>query len=412
MKKIFIFCMIALVAMVGLNSCSDDCNHDFIEHDYTQDLVGTWSIIGPDRAEALVIKADGTMEFTCVDQGEYYEGTARYEVVNNRMKLMWDDGTTDEGRLDVVRGSSFLITVDEETGAGFYYTYCPEDLSDKMVGSWMYQTDMTSEIHSYYADGTADCRAYYYMDEPYESLITGTYKVIGDILFETMVYGEGEDAVRSFASRISYKPDGSPFGDVMTSHSLGMNGEELEEYDAAVVRVKPSIDLAGKQYDYKETKVTNVKGDDMDINFMGYTFNFAKMDGSGLDAMLKTLLFHIEFTDANTLRYTYQQNNGKETFDVPVEVEDYKVTVKMSAKMPTLKDVVFYAFQNEGGNQMHLCMDKVAFVNFYTNMQAMLMEATDEQFDITDAEAVNAIHNHIDQAVETIKVSFVMEAGK
>ena len=62
MKKIFIFCMIALVAMVGLNSCSDDCNHDFIEHDYTQDLVGTWSIIGPDRAEALVIKADGTME--------------------------------------------------------------------------------------------------------------------------------------------------------------------------------------------------------------------------------------------------------------------------------------------------------------------------------------------------------------
>ena len=412
MKKIFIFCMIALVAMVGLNSCSDDCNHDFIEHDYTQDLVGTWSIIGPDRAEALVIKADGTMEFTCVDQGEYYEGTARYEVVNNRMKLMWDDGTTDEGRLDVVRGVNFSMTIDEETGAGFYYAYCPEDLSDKMVGSWMYQTDMTSEIHSYYADGTADCRAYYYMDEPYESLITGTYKVIGDILFETMVYGEGEDAVLSFASRISYKPDGSPFGDVMTSHSLGMNGEELEEYDAAVVRVKPAIDQAGKQYDYKETKVTNVKGDDMDINFMGYTFNFAKMDGSGLDAMLKTLLFHIEFTDANTLRYTYQQNNGKETFDVPVEVEDYKVTVKMSAKMPTLKDVVFYAFQNEGGNQMHLCMDKAAFVNFYTNMQAMLMEATDEQFDITDAEAVNAIHNHIDQAVETIKVSFVMEAGK
>ena len=410
--KIFKLMAVGLVAMIGLGSCEKDCDHNFIEYDYTNDLVGTWSIIGPDHAEALVIKADGTIEYTGVDQREYFEGTARYEVVNNRMKLMWDDGTTDEGRLDVVRGVNFSITIDEETGGGFYYAYCPEDLSDKMVGSWMYQTDMTSEIHSYYADGTADCRAYYYMDEPYESLITGTYKVIGDILFETMVYGEGEDAVLSFASRISYKPDGSPFGDVMTSHSLGINGEELEEYDAAVVRVKPSIDLAGKQYDYKETKVTNVKGDDMDINFMGYTFNFAKMDGSGLDAMLKTLLFHIEFTDANTLRYTYQQNNGKETFDVPVEVEDYKVTVKMSAKMPTLKDVVFYAFQNEGGNQMHLCMDKVAFVNFYTNMQAMLMEATDEQFDITDAEAVNAIHNHIDQAVETIKVSFVMEAGK
>ena len=412
MKKIFIFCMIALVAMVGLNSCSDDCNHDFIEHDYTQDLVGTWSIIGPDRAEALVIKADGTMEFTCVDQGEYYEGTARYEVVNNRMKLMWDDGTTDEGRLDVVRGSSFLITVDEETGAGFYYTYCPEDLSDKMVGSWMYQTDMTSEIHSYYADGTADCRAYYYMDEPYESLITGTYKVIGDILFETMVYGEGEDAVLSFASRISYKPDGSPFGDVMTSNSLSMEGDELKKYNEEVVRVKPSLDLAGKQYDYKATQVTNVNGEDKEVSFMGYTMNFAQMDGSELDKLLRTLLFHIEFPDAETLRYTYQQSNEKETLDAPIEVVDNKLTIKMSAKVPTLKDVVFYAFQYAEGNQMHLCMDKAAFVNFHTNMQAMLMEATDEQFDITDAEAVNAIYNHIDQAVETIKVSFVMESGK
>ena len=84
----------------------------------------------------------------------------------------------------------------------------------------------------------------------------------------------------------------------------------------------------------------------------------------------------------------------------------------MSAKAPTLKDVTFYAFQNVDGNRMHLCMDKVAFVNFHANMQAMLMEATDEQFDITDAEAVNVIYNHIDQAVETVKVSFVMESGK
>ncbi len=327
------------------------------------------------------------------------------------MKVIWDDGTIDEGRLDVVSGVSFLLTFDEETGAGYYFAYCYEDLSDKMVGSWLLQTDETSEIHSYYADGTADCRAYYYhLGEQFETLITGTYKVIGDILFETMEYGEGISY--SFGSRISYTPDGSPFGDVMKSHSLMMDGDELIESVGSVVRVNPSLDLAGMKYDYKETQVTNVKGEDQEVSFMGYTINFAQMDGSELDKLLRTLLFNIEFPDAETLRYTYHQNNGKETFDAPIEVEDNKITVKMSAKAPTLKDVTFYAFQNVDGNRMHLCMDKVAFVNFHANMQAMLMEATDEQFDITDAEAVNAIYNHIDNAVETIKVNLVMVASK
>jgi hypothetical protein len=57
-------------------------------------------------------------------------------------------------------------------------------------------------------------------------------------------------------------------------------------------------------------------------------------------------------------------------------------------------------------------MDKVAFVSFHANMQAMMMEAADEEFDIADAEAVNAIYNHIDHAVESIKVSFVMTRAK
>ena len=123
---------------------------------------------------------------------------------------------------------------------------------------------------------------------------------------------------------------------------------------------------------------------------------------------MRTLLFHIEFPDAETLRYTYHQNNGQKTFDVPIAVEDNKITVKMSEKVSTLKDVVFYAFQNVDCNQMHLCMDKVAFVNFHANMQAMLMEATDTSFDINNAEAVNAIYNSINEAVETIKVNLIM----
>ena len=48
--KIFKFMMMALVAMCGLNSCSDDCDHDYIEHDYSQALVGTWTCMDNDYA--------------------------------------------------------------------------------------------------------------------------------------------------------------------------------------------------------------------------------------------------------------------------------------------------------------------------------------------------------------------------
>jgi hypothetical protein len=54
-------------------------------------------------------------------------------------------------------------------------------------------------------------------------------------------------------------------------------------------------------------------------------------------------------------------------------------------------------------------MDRAAFVNFYTNMQATLLESTDEAFDITNTESVNAIYNNIDNVVETIKLSLTME---
>jgi hypothetical protein len=70
---------------------------------------------------------------------------------------------------------------------------------------------------------------------------------------------------------------------------------------------------------------------------------------------------------------------------------------------------MFYAFQSVDSNHLQLCMDKTSFVNFYTNMQAKLKEATDEQFDITNADSVNTIYNEINSAVETIKLSIAME---
>ena len=402
--KIFRILVVALVAMTVLVGCSKYCDHDFIEHDYTEELVGTWSVIGPDTAEALVIKEDGTMEFTGVHDSEFIETTARYEIVNNRITVIWDDGTKDVGRLNVVAGSSFSIIINEETGAGYYYKYCNEDFSDKVIGSWITQTDITSEIWTYYKDGTTDCAAYYYhSDEQFETFVTGTYKLVGDMLFETVEYGEGMSL--SFGSRISYTPDGSPFGDVLTNTSLTANGDDVEETQASVVRVNPSLHLAGRKYDYSDCNITNVKGADMDTEFMGYKFNFAQMDGKGLDKMLNAILFNIEFPQANQLNYSY----GSKTMNAPVETDGNKMTVKMSAGVATLKDVTFYTFQSADCSQMHLCMDAAAFVNFYTNMQAILMDTVDEQFDITNADSVNAIHKKISNAVESIKLTIIME---
>ena len=121
---------------------------------------------------------------------------------------------------------------------------------------------------------------------------------------------------------------------------------------------------------------------------------------------------NVDFTNANKLSYSYMLNNKVDNFDAPIVVEGNKMTIKMSEKVPTLKDVVLYAFQDADCCQLHFYMHTAAFVNFYTNMQAMLLEGTDEQFDINNAEAVNAIYNNINDAVETINVSLVMTAAK
>ena len=214
------------------------------------------------------------------------------------------------------------------------------------------------------------------------------------------------------AARMTYTPNGTSAGDIMTHKKYIPSANGLKESVMSFLRIKQNLELSGNKYDYNNIYVTNVKGLDKDIEFMGYTVNFAKMDGSMLDKMLKNILFNISFPDANTINYTYHYTNGKQTFDAPIVVEGNKLTVKVSEKEATLKDVVFYAFQDADNSQLHIYMHKTAFVNFYTNMQAMLMEATDEQFDIKNEEAVNAIYNSINEAVETINLSLLLKAAK
>ena len=413
MRKIFLFCMMALVAMCGLNSCSDDCNHDFIEKDYSAALVGIWTCLEEGYAEALIFNTDGSVISTGYDAEKkfYWEdvkGTVK--VVNNKMTMIFEDDDNFDGSFDFIPGQT-LSLVDEKTGERTTYSYCAKDLSEEIVGMWVcndtpnaQKNDMS--IISYFDDGVSTFTGMIPNAENYMVTANSTYHVVGDLLFQKSAE---VNSTLYIAIRLDYIPDGTSLGDIMTQKMYANVEDARVETTMTYLRINQYLDLPGKVYDYSGVYVSNVKGLNKEIEFMDYTMNFATMDGSRLDKMLKAILFQIDFPDARTIRYSYQYNGGKETFDAPVVVEGNKLTVKMSGKVPALKDVEFYAFQDADGSQMHFYMHTTAFVNFYTNMQALLLASTDAQFDITDAEAVNAIYNNINEAVESINLSIVMK---
>ena len=84
------------------------------------------------------------------------------------------------------------------------------------------------------------------------------------------------------------------------------------------------------------------------------------------------------------------------------------MTVKMSTKNAAYKDIDLYTFQDKDNTQMHMYMPTYAFINFFGNMQATMMSQMGD-LDLTDAAAVKAVFDSIDNAVNTINVSFVME---
>ena len=412
MKKIFNFCMIALVAMVAFTSCSEDCDHNFIEHDFTQELVGTWTYLEEGQAEAMVIKADGSFEVTGVmkgGNGNLYEEKGTIKVVNNKVTLAFEgDKKTFEGRLEFVAGKSLSLVMFDDNDVRLTYDYCENDLSDEVVGMWVcheglpgVENDMAIKTYSENGKYTLTTQASAFIPED----IVGAeadYVIIGDLLFMHI-------APQHLVARLTYTPNGTTLGDIMTETLYAPSDNGDVYLTSTWLRIKQNLNLTGKSYDYNNLYLSNVKGKDQDINFWGYTMNLATMDGTGLDKMLKAILFHIEFPNANTISYTYTMGNNQESFSAPIKVEGNKLTVKMSDKVSTLKDIVYYAYQDADDSQMHLYMSRSAFVNFYTNMQALLLEGTDAQFDITNAEAIDAIYNSINDVVESINLSIIMK---
>ena len=407
-----------LAAVVGatiFTACNKDCDHDFIEHDHSADLVGTWTCYKEGFAEALVIKADGSVVSTGVADGKYWENVKGNISVNgDKATLAFEDDIKFEGHFDIIPGMTFSIL--EDNGNRFTLNYCKEDLSDEIVGMWVCNdtpADGESEmmIETFYENGKSVLTGFLPLEGGSEQVVNNEtdYEVVGNLLFIKIHADKvGGENPMYIAHQIIYTPNATAMGDIMTMKSIAEVGGEYIAGTSSWLRISQSLDLAGKKYDYIKTFVTNVKGLDKDVEFMGYTFNFAKMDGVKLDKMLKTLLFNVEFPDANTIKYSCHYNNEPMSMDAPIVVDGNKMTVKMSEKNAAYKDIDLYTFQDADCSQMHMYMPTYAFINFFGNMQATIMSQMGN-LDLTDAAAVKAVFDSIDEAVETINVSFVME---
>ena len=397
--KIFKLMAIALAAMVGLNSCSKNSN--FIEVDYSKDLVGTWTCLEADYASSLVFTTDGKVLCSGVGGSEYWEDiNGVFSAENNNLSISFENGHKFDGRLDMVANK--CISIANEDGTLHTYNYCANDLADEVVGMWVwvdsnngYGTDNMA-IQTYSKEGTAIFTASY-DGKGFTVNNESTYRVIGDLLIQHVPNNNPSVMAR----RLTYKANATAFGDILTAY------DPSSDSSLSWLRISQSLDLAGKKYDYIKTFVTNVDGLDKDINFMGFEFNFAKMDGVKLDKMLKTLLFNVEFPDANTIKYACHYNNEPMSLEAPIVVDGNKMTIKMSTKKAAYKDIDLYTFQDADCSQMHMYMPTYAFINFFGNMQVIMMSQLG-QLDTNNADAVKAVFDTIDAAVNTINVSFVM----
>ena len=406
--KFFKFLAVALVAMLGFSACEKDCDHDFIEVDHSKDLVGTWTCFTEDYAEALVINADGSALSTGVKDGKYWENVkGNIKTVNNKMTMTFEDNDNFEGRFEMITGESF--TIYEENGESLTYSYCANDLSDEIVGLWV----CTQLI------GEEDMLIYNFQEGGkliLTGILSGTdyvavnaefnYKVFGDL---HIVYIEEEDA--PFVCKFNVAPNATKLGDLMTITEFRPTENGVVEETISFLRIKQYLELKGMKYDYVKNFVTNVKGLDKDVEFLGSTFNFAKMDGVMIDKFLKALCFAVEFPDANTIKFSHLYNGQNRSMEAPIVVDGNKITVKMSSKNAAFKDVDLYTFQDQDNTQMHIYMNATGFVNLLGNLQVNVMEQKG-LIDTTDAAAVKAVFDRIDEAIETVNVSLVMTKAK
>ena len=398
--KIFKLMAIALVAMLGLNSCSKDCDHEFIDIDHSADLVGTWTCLQEGYAEALVIKADGSAVSTGVEDGEYWDGVKGNIVVKNgTVTMTFEDNDNFKGHFDIVPGVAFSIFT--EDGEHMTYNYCKEDLSDEIVGMWVSTDNSSIEEHNvliqtFYENGKSTFTGFGEIDGEIVKNKETNYKVCGDVSFQ-------EINGKYIAWKVAISHNGTSLGDIMTN----TNGD----FTSTWVRVKQDLNFAGKVYGYNSAYVTNVKGKDEDFTIFGNTFNIAKITAYDFEKLFGADLYNVEL-NGNLFKYRLLLDNGQEAgADIPMTIVGNKVTLDFSAAHPACRKVDMYMFQDADDSQLHIYMHTASFINYFANLKVLTM-SLEGNYDLSDTAAIEKVFTDMEARVESINVSFVLKARK
>ncbi len=400
--------MVALVAMCGLNSCSEDCDHNYIEVDYSKKLAGTWTTIDAENefAEALIFNADGTVTSTGVFEGAFYEKKGTFKIKDNKITLSFEDGDFMESRFEMVEGKIFSM-VDDEFDVHFNYYYCENDLSDEIVGMWVStqetfgQKDGSIAINTFNENGKAYVTAFVPEIDGYINQGESDYKVIGNMLVTWVKYDPNLPELYT-AIEINIIPNGTELGDIMTSYN------PIYGTTVSFVRVKQNLNLTGKTYAYSSAYVTNAKGKDEDFSILGQTFNMAKIKAGDFDMFFRSELFCVEL-NANSIKQHFLSNGQDIEIEIPITVEGNKVTLDLSSEIPVCRTVEMYMFQDADDSQLHMYMPTSSFINYFANMELYALIA-EGKINPADAAAAEKVFADMEARVESINVSFVMKA--
>ena len=418
--KIFKLMAIALVAMLGFTACDKDCDHEFIEHDFTKELVGTWTYDAGEQAEAIVIKEDGSFTITGVmKHGALYEEKGIIKVVNNKVTLSYDSGDVFEGRLELVAGKSLSIVLFEEYDVRLTYDYCEKDLSDEILGMWVCMdtpADAESEmmIETFYDNGKSTLTGFLPLEGDSEQVNNEStdYMVIGDLLFISIPADKFGDKTPFYVvHKMIYTPNATAMGDIMTMKSIAKVEDEYIAGTSSWLRVKQYLNLDNKLYDYSSAYITNVNGKDEEFTILGNTLNIAKIESNDFDMMFRSVLSCFEF-DANSMTYRFRRDDGLEMeFDTQFTAEGNKVTLDMSSVNPACRKVEMYMFQDKDDSQLHMYMHTNAFINYFANLDVIAL-ITEGKINQTDETAIAKVFADMEARVESINVSFVLKARK
>lgn len=402
--------VMSLVVCLAFTACEKECNH--IKTDYSKDIVGTWTCLQNDIAHALQIGVDGSVVSSGYKDGSFWmekKGTAKVDWDN--ISFVYEDGKQIQCKFQVISGAMLAIT--DENGKRAVYRYCNEDLSDDVLGTWVCTDGLddgerNTMVKTFRRDGKSVLSGFSHVEGKFVVNSEANYKVIGDLLLMEVPEEPVEGLPPYVCSKLSYYPDASESGDVLVQMQyINKPGSSLTS-SISFLRVKEYLDLPDNKYGYSGVYISNVKGLDQDMEFMGYKINFSKMDGSVIDKMLATLMFGVEFPTADTIRYSCFYNRERLYLDAPIAVDGNKISVLMNRKNSFYRDVDIYMFQNATNSQLHMYMPTKSFVNFFANMQVSVMEQTGN-LDFTDADAVAAVYKMIDDAVESINLSLVLK---